>query len=346
MAAAAVATVATPSPASRRLFPSAGSSLLRFPRPTKRLRRALRVAAAGDEADVLPGPGAEGEAVVPGRLEEQRDEQLGGSQLDIGGLAFQGDVGGGFTGGGAGSGASGGGGGNKMLDRGINTAIVLGASTYALTKLLTGWTIFEILRYMPEHNWSAYEEALKANPVLAKMMISGVVYSLGDWIAQCYEGKPIFDFDRARMFRSGLVGFTLHGSLSHYYYHICEALFPFKDWWVVPAKVAFDQTIWSAIWNSIYFVVLGFLRLESPTTIYNELKSTFWPMLTAGWKLWPFAHLVTYGVVPVEQRLLWVDCVELVWVTILSTYSNEKSEARNSDSTSTPAASKVKYIMH
>jgi hypothetical protein len=47
-----------------------------------------------------------------------------------------------------------------------------------------GWTIFEILRYMPEHNWSAYEEALKANPVLAKMMISGVVYSLGDWIAQ------------------------------------------------------------------------------------------------------------------------------------------------------------------
>jgi hypothetical protein len=41
--------------------------------------------------------------------------------------------------------------------------------------------------------------------------------------------------------------------------------------------------------------------------------------LQAGWKLWPFAHLITYGVVPVEQRLLWVDCVELIWVTILST---------------------------
>nr|CAB3494082.1 unnamed protein product [Digitaria exilis] len=299
-AAAAVATVPSPSPASRRLLPSSTSSaapsLLRLPRSVSRLRRALRVvsAAAGREADVLPGPGDEGEAVVPGRLEEPRDEPLGGSQLDIGGLAFQGDVGGGFAGGGgAGSGASGGGDGNKMLDRTINTAIVLGASTYALTKLLTvdqdywhGWTIFEILRYMPEHNWSAYEEALKANPVLAKMMISGVVYSLGDWIAQCYEGKPIFDFDRARMFRSGLVGFTLHGSLSHYYYHICEA----------------------------------------------------------GWKLWPFAHLITYGVIPVEQRLLWVDCVELVWVTILSTYSNEKSEARNADGTSTPDASKVKYI--
>nr|DAD22988.1 TPA_asm: hypothetical protein HUJ06_024451 [Nelumbo nucifera] len=172
---------------------------------------------------------------------------------------------------------------DKLIDRAINATIVLAAGTFAITKLLTidhdywhGWTLYEILRYAPQHNWSAYEEALKTNPVLAKMMISGVVYSLGDWIAQCYEGKPLFEFDRARMFRSGLVGFSLHGSLSHYYYQFCEA----------------------------------------------------------GWKLWPFAHLITYGVIPVEQRLLWVDCVELVWVTILSTYSNEKSEARNSEAPS------------
>ncbi|XP_027341721.1 protein SYM1-like [Abrus precatorius] len=223
----------------------------------------------------------------------------------------------------------------------VNAFIVLGFGTFAVTKLLTidhdywhGWTLYEILRYVPEHNWGAYEQALKANPVLAKMAISGVVYSIGDWIAQCYEGKPLFEFDRARLFRSGLVGFTLHGSLSHYYYQLCEAIFPFQEWWIVPAKVVFDQTVWSAVWNSIYYVVLGLLRLESLSNIYGELKSTFWPLLTAGWKLWPFAHLITYGVIPVEQRLLWVDCVELIWVTILSTYSNEKSEARISDAAS------------
>lgn len=46
--------------------------------------------------------------------------------------------------------------------------------------------MYEILRYAPMHNWSAYEEALKSNPVLAKMMISGFVYTLGDWIAQVW----------------------------------------------------------------------------------------------------------------------------------------------------------------
>ncbi|CAM6067730.1 unnamed protein product [Sphagnum tenellum] len=224
---------------------------------------------------------------------------------------------------------------NRYLDRAINATLAGAALSFAFTKLVTvdhdywhGWTIMEILKYAPLHNWNAYEEVLKSNPVIAKMMISGVVYSIGDWIGQCMEGKPVLEFNRVRLLRSGLVGFCLHGSLSHYYYYVCEFLFPFKGWWVVPLKVVFDQTIWSAIWNSIYYVVLGLLRFESPARIWKDLKATFFPLLSAGWKLWPFAHLVTYGLVPVEQRLLWVDCVEIIWVTILSMFANKKAEQR------------------
>ncbi|TKW17465.1 hypothetical protein SEVIR_5G368600v4 [Setaria viridis] len=87
----------------------------------------------------------------------------------------------------------------------------------SLTKLLTidqdywhGLTMFEILRYMPQHNWSTYEEALKENPVLAKMMISGVVYS-GDWIAQFGSSASGVRERRdrrepARQERAGLLG--------------------------------------------------------------------------------------------------------------------------------------------
>lgn len=224
---------------------------------------------------------------------------------------------------------------SRLLDRTFNALLAGAAISYAVTKAVTvdhdvwhGWTVFEVLKYAPLHNWHAYEEFLSANPVLAKMMISGVVYSIGDWIGQCVEGKPVLEFSRVRLLRSGLVGFCLHGSLSHYYYHVCEFLFPFQGWWVVPVKVAFDQTIWSAIWNSIYFITLGLLRFESPVRILKDLRETFFPLLTAGWKLWPFAHLITYGLVPVEQRLLWVDCVEILWVTILSVFANEKAQQR------------------
>ncbi|KAL5976189.1 hypothetical protein ACLOJK_020519 [Asimina triloba] len=307
-------------------------------------RRNWRVGAVADDLDVIPVQSSDstdqqegGAAVHIVREEEIESVNKVGGFSNEGRFSFESGVAGTDFQGFSSSAAPLGEAENfeKLVDRAINTAIVLAAGTFAITKLLTidqdywhGWTLYEILRYAPLHNWAAYEDALKTNPVLAKMMISGVVYALGDWIAQCYEGKPLFEFDRARMFRSGLVGFSFHGSLSHYYYQLCEALFPFDDWWVVPAKVVFDQTIWAAVWNSIYFVLLGFLRFESPVNIFNELKATFLPMLTAGWKLWPFAHLITYGAIPLEQRLLWVDCVELIWVTILSTYSNEKSEAR------------------
>ncbi|EYU26408.1 hypothetical protein ABFS82_08G183400 [Erythranthe guttata] len=323
-----------------------------FSKSNRRRQSLLLICSVANELDVIPVQSEDrvdqhDGVVCIGREAEPTavDQVVGGFGSDAapGRLSFEGAAGFSSAASGAGGPARSSGGGDgesqeemdKLIDRTINATIVLAAGTFAITKLLTidhdywhGWTLLEILRYAPQHNWSAYESALKTNPVLAKMVISGVVYSVGDWIAQCYEGKPIFEFDRARLFRSGLVGFTLHGSLSHYYYHFCEALFPFDDWWVVPAKVLFDQTVWSAIWNSIYFTLLGVLRFESPANIFSEWKATFLPMLTAGWKLWPFAHLVTYGVIPVEQRLLWVDCVELIWVTILSTYSNEKSEAR------------------
>lgn len=304
------------------------------------------VRAVAKEHDVIPIKSSDGtdhqSGVFVGGIEREVE---GGEEVQVIGLSPA-SAGGGGDDGGDGKKMVEDVGFGKLIDRGVNASIVLVAGTFAISKLLTidhdywhGWTIYEILRYAPEHNWSAYEEALKEHPVLAKMMISGVVYSIGDWIAQCYEGKPLLEFDRTRMFRSGLVGFALHGSLSHYYYYFCEALFPFQDWWAVPIKVVFDQTAWAAVWNSTYFVVLGLLRFESPLTIFTELKTTFLPMLTAGWKLWPFAHVITYGVVPIEQRLLWVDCVELIWVTILSTLSNEKSEARISETPTNPDSS-------
>lgn len=66
----------------------------------------------------------------------------------------------------------------------IRILLVLNISLLLCDFNFQGWTLYEVLRYAPEHNWNAYEEALKTHPVLAKMAISGIVYSVGDWIAQ------------------------------------------------------------------------------------------------------------------------------------------------------------------
>ena len=84
-------------------------------------------------------------------------------------------------------------------------------------------------------------------------MINFILAPLCSINLQCYEGKPLFEFDRARMLRSGLVGFTLHGSLSHYYYQFCEVIIIveifFYCWLVGQSDVLFD--FFMVYWNNV-----------------------------------------------------------------------------------------------
>ena len=61
------------------------------------------------------------------------------------------------------------------------------------------------------------------------------------------------------------------------------------------------------------------MSAKSLPKVFQEMKDTTIPLVVAGLKLWPLAHCVTYGLIPVENRLLWVDLVEIIWVTILAT---------------------------
>ena len=68
------------------------------------------------------------------------------------------------------------------------------------------------------------------------------------------------------------------------------------------------------------------MKKEGPGAIWNNIRNTAVPLITSGLKLWPLAHVVTYGLVPVENRLLWVDTVEILWVTILSRQAAKAEE--------------------
>ena len=44
------------------------------------------------------------------------------------------------------------------------------------------------------------------------------------------------------------------------------------------------------------------MKLESPAVILSTVRASWWPVLKAGWRLWPIAHLVTYTVIPRAHR--------------------------------------------
>lgn len=80
--------------------------------------------------------------------------------------------------------------------------------------------------------------------------------------------------------------------------------------------------------------------MEPPSRIAASVRDTAFPLLKAGWRLWPLAHVVTYGLIPVQHRLLFVDAVELVWVVILSLHC--ASERRSGEAVSEGSGGEAK----
>uniref|UniRef100_A0A7S2HYH1 Uncharacterized protein n=1 Tax=Helicotheca tamesis TaxID=374047 RepID=A0A7S2HYH1_9STRA len=244
----------------------------------------------------------------------------------------------------------------KDINSFINTAVVIAVLVALLSKvasvdagLTRGWTPEEVAARIPMDNWSSYSAVLEDAPISTKAITSASVYTIGDVIAQRTEGNSMGDLDRPRILRSLLAGLIGHGPLSHFWYDYSEAFFDdvlkWTEWWSFFPKVILDQTTWGPFWNNTYIILLGAMKLDKWENIWGDIKRTTIPLVVSGLKLWPLAHCVTYGLVPVENRLLWVDLVEIVWVTILATqasgggahgaHGSEATEVESSEASAT-----------
>ena len=191
------------------------------------------------------------------------------------------------------------------------------------------WSLAKILARIPKDNWDNYMMALEQTPIQVKALTSGTVYVIGDILSQLIGKTSLGELDRVRTLRSGMAGLLLHGPLSHQWYIISDNLFEYlkiTDWWSVFPKVAVDQLFWGPIWNGTYVTFIGLLQSKKIQEVFEEVKSTCVPLMTSGFKLWIPTHLVTYGLIPQENRLLWVDTVEILWCIILATKAAEASK--------------------
>lgn len=41
-------------------------------------------------------------------------------------------------------------------------------------------------------------------------------------------------------------------------------------------------------------------------------------MMAANYALWPLAHLINFRFVPSKQRILYINCVQIIWSAYLS----------------------------
>ncbi|CAM9511773.1 unnamed protein product [Choristocarpus tenellus] len=214
----------------------------------------------------------------------------------------------------------------------LNTLVIVLFASAAFYKLSTvdmdisrGWTWYEILLRVPGDNFYRYEATVSESPIVTKALTSCVAYGLGDLTAQLFTGKTMETIDLRRTARSATAGLLVHGPLCHYWIMLMQTYLDFDGaWWNFVPKVIADQTVWSLFLNAAYTSMITGLKGKSPEEVVKEVKDTCWPALTSSWRFWPLIHCVSFSTfIPVDLKLLFIDCMEIIWVTILSTVANK-----------------------
>jgi len=231
--------------------------------------------------------------------------------------------------------------------RSLNLLVVLGFVGFLVYNFCTidltvwrGWTATEIvLRLFPD-NWRGYEEALSSDPVLTKTSINAGIYIVADWLSQFLNnrggddaadgGGGILEFDLRRVLRNGLIG-ACFGPVVHAYYEWSDVVLPLDGLGTTafnrPLKILMDQTLYASVKYSMYFAAVTTMDGGSAQDALDTVKAKLWPAMRTGWKFWPAVHCLTYTVIPARHRVLWVNCADLIWVTILSLLSQEAAGA-------------------
>ena len=212
---------------------------------------------------------------------------------------------------------------------------VFAIASSAMSFAQPGMSPLYVARHLPIAMWAAYQRAVTAYPVMVKAVLTGITYVIGDVIAQVVQQQQqILQLQLAprslrdnllrtnfiRYVRSGVAGLLFLGPLAHFYYDFVADSF---GAWPTLCKIALDQTLYLAFYNTVYFLVLGCLARRPLIEVAKQYAEQFWQLLRAGWRLWPFVGVITYTFIPQAHRVLFVDIIEIAYSAILSRLTTE-----------------------
>ncbi|KAI1103757.1 hypothetical protein F4804DRAFT_309125 [Jackrogersella minutella] len=91
------------------------------------------------------------------------------------------------------------------------------------------------------------------------------------------------------------------------------------NWRNTFAKWFIDCITLGAIFNTVaFFVLMGIMKRQSIDQVRLNISTETIPVIVAGYKIWPFASIISFSCVPVERRIVFLNFVGLLWGIYMS----------------------------
>eukprot|EP01026_Neomeris_dumetosa_P083802 TRINITY_DN9766_c0_g1_i2.p2 TRINITY_DN9766_c0_g1~~TRINITY_DN9766_c0_g1_i2.p2 ORF type:complete len:259 (+),score=10.27 TRINITY_DN9766_c0_g1_i2:270-1046(+) len=174
--------------------------------------------------------------------------------------------------------------------------------------------------------WSSYLQQLQKRPVITKCVTSFFGFSLGDILAQSLSGTV--KYDPKRTMRMAIYGGVIMGPLAHNWFNLLDKfVFPGHPTSPVAivAKAALDQLVQAPFGLCLFYAYQETMQGRASCTV-DTISEKLLPTLFMTWKFWPLAHLINFSVIPLEQRILYVNAVSVIYTCLLSQMATQQAE--------------------
>lgn len=210
---------------------------------------------------------------------------------------------------------------------------------------------------------------ISSHPLLFQMLLSGILWSIGDLIAQRFESRsssintnksnsnnstnntnPIpFKYNLHRTCRLGFYSCFIWSPATIYWFEFLVQLFPSSTLLSAIQRMLLDQLIWAPLVIITLFGTVGLLEGLSLQMVITRIKLSFWSTLYSNWLLWPLVQLINMSIIPAEYRIILANTVNIPWTAYLAYKAAGNSNTTNSNNStykSVPISDKPKKVFN
>mmetsp|Transcript_14732 Transcript_14732/g.44507 ORF Transcript_14732/g.44507 Transcript_14732/m.44507 type:complete len:210 (-) Transcript_14732:1461-2090(-) len=169
--------------------------------------------------------------------------------------------------------------------------------------------------------WASYESILHAHPVRTQAVTTGILWTIGDTLAQkAVEKKPVLD--RKRLLATGAYATAVVGPVGNWWYGWLDMFarrhFVPKTLKFVAAKVVIDEVVFTPFHVGIFFALLTAVDGGGFAEIKAKLKQDYLSTLATELIVWPGFQFLNFWKVPLQHQLLAANGATILDSTFLS----------------------------
>ncbi|RWS28478.1 hypothetical protein B4U80_07153 [Leptotrombidium deliense] len=136
--------------------------------------------------------------------------------------------------------------------------------------------------------------------------------TIGDTVAQrVIEKKKKQDYKRTARF--AVFNFFVVGPAFRTWYYTLERLIRRTNKWAPLKRVLIDQTMFAPFFIAVSILILELMKGNNRTIALYNLRQIYPDILANNYKIWPFAQLINFYLVPSNKRFITYSLIFLIF---------------------------------